>query len=482
MYWIVRAKWDGIHDKTDEFLKNDIWENGYDEKYQDVVKKVQEGDIILLANGSYLEYYSKCIKNYHNGKTISVDSWMKFETPIFIPAKGNYIKTISSLSNKTYLQRIKSYIETGKLMEDFTINSLKITDFMSLPNQKINFAKGINIFVGENGTGKSQILKLLYSVIDANNFIAKEKEDADYEKQRAIASSLTDIFKTKSLGNLVKKDKKETKINLELLAYDTSFSFGTSSKKEVQKISQFSKNFVFKKTIFIPTKEVLSFFPGFRVLYENKHLSFDKCYYNLCSALEVPLNKSISPNSDLIKNLEAILDGKIEIIDGEFYLVSNDNKKYEINIVAEGLRKIGLLLYLLNNGSLDANSILFWDEPESNMHPKLIKDIVKFLVLLANRGMQIFISTHSPYILESFNNHLKRDKIKNMDIEDKDILNMEPLSPRNTMAYFLNKEGLKNIFDSKVGLIDDKLLQSFNDTNMLYDKMRDIEWENNNND
>ncbi len=478
MYWIVRAKWDGVDDKTDQFLENNIWQNGYDEKYQDVVKKVKTDDILLLANGSYIEYYAKCQSNPFDGKSLVVDNWVKFETPIFIPAKGNYIKTISSLSNKIYLQRIQSYIDSGKLMEDFTISSLKATDFMSLSNQKITFSKGINIFVGENGSGKSQILKLLYGVIDANNIIAKEKEEADYEKQRAIASSLTDIFRTKSLGNLVKKDKKEATINLELLAYDTSFSFGTSSKKEVQKISQFSKNFVFKKTIFIPAKEVLSFFPGFRILYENKHLEFDKCYYNLCRALEEPLNKNIDANSDVIKSLESILDGKIEIMDGAFYLVANDNKKYEINIVAEGLRKIGLLLYLLNNGSLDANSILFWDEPESNMHPKLIRDIVKFLVLLANRGMQIFISTHSPYVIESFNNHLKKDKIKKMKIEDTEIQSIEALNPKNISAYYLSKDSFTNILDLKLGLIDDKLLHSFNDINRVYDKMRDIEWEN----
>lgn len=478
MYWIVRAKWDGVDDKTDQFLENNIWQNGYDEKYQDVVKKVKTDDILLLANGSYIEYYAKCQSNPFDGKSLVVDNWVKFETPIFIPAKGNYIKTISSLSNKIYLQRIQSYIDSGKLMEDFTISSLKATDFMSLSNQKITFSKGINIFVGENGSGKSQILKLLYGVIDANNIIAKEKEEADYEKQRAIASSLTDIFRTKSLGNLVKKDKKEATINLELLAYDTSFSFGTSSKKEVQKISQFSKNFVFKKTIFIPAKEVLSFFPGFRILYENKHLELDKCYYNLCRALEEPLNKNIDANSDVIKSLESILDGKIEIMDGAFYLVANDNKKYEINIVAEGLRKIGLLLYLLNNGSLDANSILFWDEPESNMHPKLIRDIVKFLVLLANRGMQIFISTHSPYVIESFNNHLKKDKIKKMKIEDTEIQSIEALNPKNISAYYLSKDSFTNILDLKLGLIDDKLLHSFNDINRVYDKMRDIEWEN----
>ena len=86
MYWIVRAKWNGIDDKTDEFLENNIWQNGYDEKYQDVVKKVQAGDTLLLSNGSYIEYYGKCQENLCDGKTIIIDAWKKFEIPIFIPA------------------------------------------------------------------------------------------------------------------------------------------------------------------------------------------------------------------------------------------------------------------------------------------------------------------------------------------------------------------------------------------------------------
>lgn len=67
-----------------------------------------------------------------------------------------------------------------------------------------------------------------------------------------------------------------------------------------------------------------------------------------------------------------------------------------------------------------------------------------------------------------------------MKIDDIEIQNLEALSPKNISAYFLSKENISNILDSKLGLIDDKLLNSFNDINILYDKMRDIEWENTN--
>lgn len=478
MYWIVRAKWNG-ENKAERFISENIWENGYADKYIDIVNKVQKGDILLLANSSYIEYYAICKENKQDGKVLKVEKWIKISATIYIPAKGNYIKTISHLTNKIFIERIEKYITTGQLIDNFNILSLKTKNFMSLKNKKIKFADGINIFIGENGSGKSQIIKLLYSVLDANNQVALDKENADYEKQRAIASSLTDIFKTTILGSLVSKSKKEAEVEIGVSAYDISFKFGSAAKKEVGKTSTpFMKSFVEKKTVFIPAKEVLSFFPGFRRMYEEKYLQFDKCYYNLCKALEEPLSKSTPFNENIIQNLENILNGKIEIIDGMFYLTTNDKNSYEINLVAEGLRKIGMLSYLLNNGALDEKSILFWDEPEANMNPKLIKDIVKYLVTLANNGMQIFITTHSPYIIESFNNHLKRDKIKNISFDDEKVKNLESLTPKKISAYLLEDNNIRSILNTKLGLLDDQFLHEFNNINTLYDKMRDIEWEN----
>ena len=116
-----------------------------------------------------------------------------------------------SYSNFTLLK----FDSTGKLMEDFTISSLKATDFMSLSNQKITFSKGINIFVGENGSGKSQILKLLYAVIDANNFIAKEQEEAVkiLKYMNSLENTSPQEITDDSFNDL--KEKKETQFTFE---------------------------------------------------------------------------------------------------------------------------------------------------------------------------------------------------------------------------------------------------------------------------
>ena len=63
-------------------------------------------------------------------------------------------------------------------------------------------------------------------------------------------------------------------------------------------------------------------------------------------------------------------------------------------MLAEGLCKIGLLWLLIRNGELSERSVLFWDEPEANLNPKLFGVVVKVLLELQRMGVQIFIATH----------------------------------------------------------------------------------------
>ena len=57
-----------------------------------------------------------------------------------------------------------------------------------------------------------------------------------------------------------------------------------------------------------------------------------------------------------------------------------------MGLVSEGYRKLATILYLISSGSLNKNSILFWDEPETNMNPKMAKSIVEAIVELAKNG------------------------------------------------------------------------------------------------
>lgn len=101
----------------------------------------------------------------------------------------------------------------------------------------------------------------------------------------------------------------------------------------------------------------------------------------------------------LLEPLEAAMGGWI-ILDrtGRFYLQTTSGKM-EMPLVAEGLRKLGMVARLIATGRLAGNGYLFWDEPEANLNPKLIKEVARTIFTLSASGVQVFIATHSLFLL-----------------------------------------------------------------------------------
>ena len=83
---------------------------------------------------------------------------------------------------------------------------------------------------------------------------------------------------------------------------------------------------------------------------------------------------------------------------GRFYL-NLPSGSMEMHLVAEGLRKLATVARLIATGSLLDKGYLFWDEPESNLNPKIIKTVAKTILQLAQSGIQVFIATHSIFLL-----------------------------------------------------------------------------------
>ena len=53
------------------------------------------------------------------------------------------------------------------------------------------------------------------------------------------------------------------------------------------------------------------------------------------------------------------------------------------------------------------NELLIIDEPEMNLHPTAQVQILEFLAILANKGINVLITTHSPYIIDHLGNLTK---------------------------------------------------------------------------
>jgi len=317
------------------------------------------------------------------------------------------LEEIVNINNKFFRGRLVTYIrndeqreEINKIpytidnIEEIRIKSLNIESFTLFNKINFKFSKGINIFIGENSTGKSQILKLLYSILKANNQEGRFNE--------SIVQEFKDVFRPtdKEIGNLITFGENKASIDIDVSSYKIDFNFTKKSRYEVNVVN-IPQKFYQKETLFIPAKEILSHFKGFIATYSRREIAFDKTTYDLAFELDLPLLRDQSLIDKKNKELEEILEGEIVQLNGEFYLRRFKDKELVVSsMMAEGLRKIGTISYLLKNGGLNKESVLFWDEPESTLNPKLIKDIAKLFIYLESLDIQIFIATHSLFLVK----------------------------------------------------------------------------------
>jgi len=155
--------------------------------------------------------------------------------------------------------------------------------------------------------------------------------------------------------------------------------------------------------IFIPSREVLAMHDGFARAYERRELSFDATYYNLARELSTATLRGIRPGAigAVVTELQRILGGRLETRGEKFYLVGLGGARYEAQLMSEGLRKIGSILRLLQNGEIEVGNVLLWDEPEANLNPSVAVEIAGILAKLAGAGVQIIVATHDYFVSET---------------------------------------------------------------------------------
>lgn len=66
----------------------------------------------------------------------------------------------------------------------------------------------------------------------------------------------------------------------------------------------------------------------------------------------------------------------------------------------------------MGNHYLTRKSIVIIDEAEANLHPEMIRRFMEILVLLAKAGLQIFISTHSYFVIKNLYILAHRNKMR----------------------------------------------------------------------
>jgi len=307
------------------------------------------------------------------------------------------------------------------------IKSIIIKTFKCFKDETIEFKtpnpdrkeSGLNIFVGENNSGKTNAIEAFllmlkkdyYKVVrgndeDLNNRDTKEKyeivleliigkehkqikkfingdnvikikkqfdkyglmvfnpKQGEYETSNSYKKNLSELLSEKELMDyeFMKAYEKKDKIN-ELISKFLSSSLGKKGKEEFRKIlNKKIKESFDGRTVFVKTlkNNLNEYFPDREIIPKYNNLDF------------------------LFKHLSILTDNE------------------SVELEGEGMQKILLFSAIL--ASLEKKEtkplILFIDEPETFLHPQAQKQLFETLKQISQKA-QVFISTHSPYFVDS---------------------------------------------------------------------------------
>jgi energy-coupling factor transporter ATP-binding protein EcfA2 len=288
------------------------------------------------------------------------------------------------------------------------LKSLNIKNLTVFAEASLEFSPQLNVIVGENGVGKSHLLKVPYAVL------ATSAEEGGKPGSRPptrmslypkLSEKLVGVLRPEILGRLVRRTiGGATRCKIQCLFDDSKLNldFSFKSTSEFVSVGGFPAKWVAKAPVFLPTRELLTIYPNFVSVYENHYLDFEETWRDTCIllgalAIRGPKEKHVH---ELLGPLEEAIGGKVELDkNGRFYLNIPAQGRMEMALVAEGHRKLAMIARLIATGSLLDKGYLFWDEPETNLNPKLIKAAAQIILHLCRNGIQVFVATHNLFLM-----------------------------------------------------------------------------------
>jgi len=183
-------------------------------------------------------------------------------------------------------------------------------------------------------------------------------------------------------------------------------------------------------------------------------------------------------DKEIEKYFTHILNGKYKVINKEVYFVTKKNKIHDSKTIpmyfASSATKSLIELYFYIKYTAKEGDVLIIDEPELNLHPDNHRYITRLLSHLSNKNINIFITTHSDYMIKEFNNLIRlKHNITNKDkiMKKYKYCNNDILESDSVSAYINTLGKLVEVKANPMGLE----ITSFDDTiNELSNSMDDI--------
>lgn len=417
--------------------------------------------------------------------------------------------------------------------------SIQISNFAGIHNLELNLSSVV-VLIGPQASGKSVTVKLIFffksffgeifrSISDQESKKVLDKRQVDkfvlYFPKEAwqkgnfkitylVNDSFVSIEKSasnqlkfeysESIKRLIQKGRQLQQLEQKRILQDPKATGFPSNKVFRDKFDKFLKDEISEIStldqLFVPAGR--SFFANlqsaiFSFLSENKTLdpfliSFGASYefYKRLFRSELDdtlLSKRPNAFDDI---LSSILQGRYAREKEKDFLIHADGRKVNLSYASSGQQEILPLLLILRALYLfvfaGAGTTLYIEEPEAHLFPSAQKKIVQLLARVFNKNkgkFQIIVTTHSPYILSSFNNLIQAGRIEHeLEHGDKSKLfeivsSEEIIDPNAILAYSMNEGKKELLIDKETQLISGDILDSVsNEISIEFGKMLDLEF------
>ncbi|MEZ4311572.1 MAG: ATP-binding protein [Polyangiaceae bacterium] len=182
-----------------------------------------------------------------------------------------------------------------------------------------------------------------------------------------------------------------------------------------------------------------------------------------------PQNADTSPFGKVANLIEDQIQGghrtgytQTKLGGSELSLAVNDKLRIDLYNASSSIKQLApLLLYLRYRAA--PNQTLIIDEPEMNLHPEGQAKLLEALAMLANLGVHVLLTTHSPYShgpsqqpdcgRRAKSKARKARQAKHLYMGDPAAF----LSPADVSAYEMRTEGLVSLADPEYGIRWDTL-------------------------